>query len=309
MTSPSGEFPSLKLNTGASIPQLGFGTWPSSHADAYTAVITALKTGYRHIDAAAMYGNEAAVGKGIRDSGIPREEIFVTTKLWNTQQRDPASALDESLERLGLDYVDLFLIHWPVPLKPVGGPENLLKYPTPGIKPQIDTEDWSFIKTWELMQTLPKTGKTRAVGVSNFSIKNLEDLLNSSPDVLVPAVNQFEIHPQLPQTELINYCKSKGIVVEAYCPLGSSSSAMLSDPTIAEIADKYHVKPANVLINWGISRGYCVLPKSFTPARIASNKTPVHLSREDTERITKLSETLGVKRYVHPDFEPYPLFE
>ncbi|CDO93720.1 unnamed protein product [Kluyveromyces dobzhanskii CBS 2104] len=307
MSSSSQDFGTLKLNSGGSIPQLGFGTWPSSDADAYAAVLCALKTGYRHIDAAAMYGNEAAVGKGIRDSGVPREEIFVTTKLWNTQQRDAEAGLNDSLERLGLDYVDLYLIHWPAPFKNEGAPEDNLKYPPPS-STKYDA-DWNFCKTWETMEKLPKTGKTKAVGVSNFSVKNIEELLSSRPNVLVPAVNQVEIHPQLPQTELVDFCQSKGIVVEAYCPLGSSTSSLLTDPTIGKIAEKYNTKPANVLINWGVSRGYCVLPKSFTPARIASNMIRVKLSPEDTETITKLSETIGGKRYVLPDFSPFPLFE
>lgn len=173
----------------------------------------------------------------------------------------------------------------------------------------VDLEDWSFVKTWKLMQELPSTGKTKAVGVSNFSIKNIETLLNSGPGVMVPAANQIEIHPQLPQTELVEYCKAKGIVVEAYSPLGSSASTMLSEDAIQKIAAKYDAEPAQLLINWGAARGYCVLPKSANPARIKSNLKFFKLSEEDITEITKISETIGAKRYVLPDFSPFHIFE
>lgn len=309
--STSNESPSLKLNTGASIPVVGLGTWKSPEEDAYNAVVSALQNGYRHIDTAAIYGNEEAVGKGIRDSGVPREEIFVTTKLWGTQQRDPEAALDLSLQRLGLDYVDLYLIHWPVPLNASSITDgNYLTFPrTADGKIDIDIEEWNFIKTWEKMQHLPKSGKTKAIGVSNFSIKNIEALLAANPDFIVPAANQIEIHPQLPQTELIDYCKSKGILIEAYSPLGSSSSTILTDPTIEGLASKYNAEPANILISWGASRGYVVLPKSVNPQRIKTNLKLLDLSTEDLEKINKLTESVGAKRYVAPDFSPFAIFE
>ncbi|CDO95211.1 unnamed protein product [Kluyveromyces dobzhanskii CBS 2104] len=309
--STTNEFPSLKLNTGASIPVIGLGTWKSPDEDAYNAVVSALQNGYRHIDTAAIYGNEEAVGKGIRDSGVARDEIFVTTKLWGTQQRDPEAALDASLKRLGLDYVDLYLIHWPVPLKTASIKDgNYMTFPkTADDKIDVDIEEWNFVKTWEKMQHLPQTGKTRAIGVSNFSVKNIEELLAANPDFIVPAANQIEIHPQLPQTELIDYCKSKGILIEAYSPLGSSSSTILTDPTIEEIASKYNAEPANILINWGAARGYVVLPKSVNPKRVKTNLKLLDLSAEDVAKIDKLTESVGTKRYVSPDFTPFHIFE
>ena len=175
----------LKLNTGASIPVLGFGTWRSVDNNGYHSVIAALKAGYRHIDAAAIYLNEEEVGRAIKDSGVPREEIFITTKLWGTEQRDPEAALNKSLKRLGLDYVDLYLMHWPVPLKTDRVTDgNVLCIPTlEDGTVDIDTKEWNFIKTWELMQELPKTGKTKAVGVSNFSINNIKAVSYTHLDV------------------------------------------------------------------------------------------------------------------------------
>ncbi|KAG0673657.1 NADPH-dependent aldo-keto reductase [Kluyveromyces marxianus] len=303
--------PTLKLNTGASIPQIGLGTWQSPDQEAYNAVVTALKNGYRHIDTAAIYGNEEAVGRGIRDSGVPRKEIFVTTKLWGTQQRNPEAALDDSLKRLGLDYVDLYLIHWPVALKTDSIKDgNVFTFPrTADGKIDVDIEDWDFTKTWEKMQHLPKTGKTKAIGVSNFSIKNIEALFKANPNTIVPAANQVETHPQLDQQELLDYCKSKGILLEAYSPLGSSNSLLLTDPTIKKIAEKHNVEPANILINWGLSRGYVVLPKSVNPERVKNNKKIIDLPAEDIETINSLATKIGSKRYVSPDFTPFKIFE
>lgn len=301
----------LKLNTGDLLPAIGLGTWLSSDEDAYNAVKTAIAAGYRHIDTASIYGNEAAVGRAIRDSGVPREELWVTTKLFSTQQRNPKGALEDSLKRLGLDYVDLYLVHWPVAMKTERITDgNDFTFPLlPNGKRDLDIEDWNFVKTWKLMQKLPESGKSRNVGVSNFSINNLKEILDSDEKLLVPAVNQIEIHPQLPQTELIDFCKSKGIVVEAYSPLGSSSSAMLTHASLLELAKKYDAQPANILINWGISRGYCVLPKSVNADRIKSNFKLLDISDEDLKSVTSLINDVGPKRYVKPDWDPFPMFE
>lgn len=310
MTVTPKAIPSFKLNTGVLIPAIGLGTWKSSEEDAYTAVLSALKAGYKHIDTAAVYHNESAVGRAIKDSGIPRNELFITTKLWSTQHRDPKAALDGSLKRLGLDYVDLYLVHYPVAFKTDNIKDgNPFCFPLlPNGKRDIDIVDWDFVKTWKLVQTLPESGKCRAVGVSNFSINNLKELLNSG-DVVVPAVNQVEIHPQLPQDELVQFCKSNNIVVEAYSPLGSSGSKMLTDETLMSIADKYDAQPAQILINWGISRGYCVLPKSITPKRIEANARIIEISDQDLLKITNIIDSLGPKRYLKPDWSPFPIFE
>lgn len=301
----------VKLNTGAIIPQLGLGTWRSSDEEAYNSVLSAIKLGYRHIDSAAIYGNEEPVGKAIRDSGVPRNELFVTTKLWGTQQRNPEKALDASLKRLGLDYVDLYLIHWPIAFKTDNiKDDDYLTVPTgKDGKADVDVKDWNFVKTWELVQELPATGKAKAVGVSNFSVNNLKELLASPGNKLVPACNQVELHPLLPQDELIEFSKSKGIVIEAYSPLGSNGSPLLKEPVIIEVAKKYGVEPAQVLINWGIQRGYVILPKSVNPKRVESNFKVFDLSKEDVDRIHKISKEQGVKRFVHPDWPSFPIFE
>lgn len=301
----------LKLNTGYTIPQVGLGTWRSKQNEGYDSVIAGIKAGYRHIDSAAIYGNEVEVGKAIRDSGVPREELFVTTKLWCTQQRHPADALNQSLKRLGLDYVDLYIIHWPVPLKTDSIKDgNYMTIPTrPDGKRDLDIEEWSFVKTWELMQELPKTGKVRSVGVSNFSVNNLKELLASPGNKLVPAINQVELHPLLPQEELVDFCKEKGIVVEAYSPLGGSEAPLLHDSLIKETAQSYGVEPAQVIVSWGVQRGLVTLPKSVTPKRIVSNLKTFKLSNEDVQKITGLSKLRGEKRTVHPDWDPFPVFK
>nr|QFR37195.1 aldo-keto reductase [Cyberlindnera americana] len=296
----------IKLNADISIPQLGLGTWQSANNDAYHAVIAALKAGYRHIDTAAIYKNEVQVGKAIKDSGVPRSELFVTTKLWGSQHREPAVALADSLERLGLDYVDLYLIHWPVPLQ--AGDETLVVKMNPDGSRALDLE-WDFVKTWELMQELPKTGKTRAVGVSNFSVNNLKTLLSAETTKVVPAANQCECHPLLPQDELIDFCKSKGIVFEAYSPLGSTSSPLFTNATLKTIADSYGVSIPQVLINWAFKRGYVVLPKSVTESRIIENAKIVDLSSDDFSTINEIVHKEGQQRLIVPDWSPFPTFE
>ncbi|CEP63445.1 uncharacterized protein LALA0_S08e02630g [Lachancea lanzarotensis] len=303
-------FPTLTLNTGAKLPAVGLGTWQSPDQEAYNAVATALKLGYRHIDGAAIYRNEVPVGKAIRDSGIPRSEIFVTTKLWGTQHREPEKALDASLQRLGLDYVDLYLVHWPVALKTNNLKDgDLLTIPVKDDgNRDVDLEGWDYVKTWELVQKLVETGKTKAVGVSNFSINNLKAILKPELKFVVPAANQIEVHPQLPQDELIEFCNAHGIVVEAYCPLGSTTSTLLSDPDLLKIASKYSVEPAQVLINWGVARGYSVLPKSVNPKRIESNFKAIKLSPEDIQAISDLHKKVGTHRYVDPKWGSFEAF-
>lgn len=298
------------LNTGAKIPQLALGTWQATDEECYNSVIYALKAGYRHIDTAALYKNEVPVGRAVRESGIPREEIFVTTKLYETQHRYAKDALDASLEKLGLDYVDLYLMHWPVSqvAEPTEEDPWAAKVTEDG-KKALDP-DWDFVKTWALMQDLLKSGKAKAIGVSNFSINNIEQLLAAETTTIIPAANQCECHPLLPQTELIEYCKSKGIVFEAYCPMGAGNSSLLTNDTIKSIADKYGVSTGEVMLNWAFKRDYVVLPKSSNPSRIVKNGEAFDLKEEDFDKISELSKTLGEFRLVkREDVYPFPIFQ
>lgn len=255
--------PLLKLNTGASIPQLGFGTWqinPSSRAEKATAI--ALETGYRHVDTARVYLNEKGVGKAVRESWLDRKDVFVTTKLWRGD-KNPAKALDKSLKRLGLDYVDLYLMHWP----------------------QDDR-----IEAWKVMEQLHASGKAKAIGVSNFTIKHLTELMGKTS--IVPAVNQVEFHPFLYQKELLEFCNKHKIVVEAYSPL--AHGAKLPDPTIVKIASHYDKSPAQIMIRWAIEHGMVVIPKSKNPERIAQNLDvfDFKIDAKDMEQLNSLNEDL-----------------
>lgn len=236
------------LNTGAKIPAVGLGTWQSEKGQVATAVAHALKSGYRHIDAAFVYGNENEVGQGLKeafDSGIKREDVFVTSKLWCTYHRKPEECLDEGLKRLGLDYVDLYLMHWPVPMNPNGNDPLFPKHPD-GSR-DLDTE-WKHWDTWKEMEKLLKTGKTKAIGVSNYSKRYLEQLLPHC--TVVPAANQIENHPLLPQQEIADFCKEKGILIEAYSPLGSTGSPLFKEEAVTDIAKKHNVGAGTVLISY-----------------------------------------------------------
>lgn len=299
---------SLKLNTGAEIPALGLGTWQSRGDAGYISTKAALEAGYMHVDTAAIYKNEDQVGRAIRESNVPREKLFVTTKLWCTQQREPAKALDESLQKLGLDYVDLYLMHWPVPMDPKACKDgDVLQIPElPSGERAID-KDWDFVRTWEGMEKLLDTGKVRAIGVSNFSISNLETLFAKCK--VVPACNQVEVHPLLPQHELLEFCQKKGIVLEAYSPLGSTNAPILQDELIKELAEKHNVQPAQLVISWHLQRGYVVLPKSSNPDRVASNLQTLRVPDEDMEALNTLSKKRGEMRVVNPKFGDFPLFK
>ncbi|AMD21604.1 HFL252Cp [Eremothecium sinecaudum] len=283
----------IKLNTGAELPVVGLGTWQSTDEDCYKAVLAALKNGYKHIDTAAIYGNEEVIGRAIKDSGIPREELFITTKLWFPGYRNPKEALTKSLERLGLDYVDLYLIHWPATFKEGQDPIHGNAEADPS---------WTHVHTWRMVQKLPETGLTKAVGVSNFTINNLKDILNDPENKVIPAANQVEIHPYLPQEDLFDFCKEKGIVIEAYSPLGSTGSPAAKEPVIVELAEKYGVAPAQVLISWVISRGMVVLPKSQKEERVIANFKVFQLEKSDIERINEVHKKSGTKRFVDPPF-------
>ncbi|QKX62785.1 uncharacterized protein TRUGW13939_09950 [Talaromyces rugulosus] len=275
------------LNNGLAIPALGFGTWKSAPNDAYSSVLEAFKTGYRHIDCAWIYGNESEVGRALKDSGLKREEYFLTTKLWSTYHERVEENLDLSLKQLGVEYLDLYLLHWPVTLNPNGNPPTFPLLPD-GTRDVI--LDHPFTKTWESMERLLATGKVKAIGVSNFDIHNLEVLRRSSK--VVPAVNQVELHPYLQQDRLLEYCKQRGIVLTAYTPLGSNDTPLKEEKIITEIAEKHNCQAAQVLLNWGIQRGYAVLTKSVTPSRISANFQDVSLDAEDMSRIKTLEKGL-----------------
>ena len=246
MADPSGApNPTLTLNDGTSIPVVGLGVWQTPAEDTERAVSAALHAGYRHIDTAAAYGDEAGVGRAVAASGIPREDVYVVTKLWNSEQgyEKTLAAFDASIAQLGLDYLDLYLIHWPTPA------QNL------------------FVDTFKAFAHLRDQGRIRAIGVSNFEPEHLKLLIDATG--IVPAVNQIELHPRLPQAELRETHARYGIATEAWSPLGQGS--MLQDPIITAIAERHGKTPAQVLIRWHIQLGNIVIPKSVNPDRIASN--------------------------------------
>jgi diketogulonate reductase-like aldo/keto reductase len=237
--------PSLTLNDGQNIPQLGLGVFLVSGDQVGPSIRAALAAGYRHIDTAAIYRNESEVGQAIKASGLPRSELFITTKLWNDSHayEKALKACDESLRKLGLDYVDLYLIHWPVPARN------------------------QYVEAWKALIQLQKLGKARSIGVSNFHIPHLERVLGET--TVVPAVNQIELHPRLQQRALREFNARHGILTESWSPL--ARSALLGDPVVKEVAAKHGKTPAQVLLRWHIEHGFIVIPKSVTPARIREN--------------------------------------
>ncbi|KAI9372078.1 NADP-dependent oxidoreductase domain-containing protein [Aspergillus egyptiacus] len=296
-----------KLNTGAEIPALGLGTWQSPPGAVQKAVYHALKSGYRHIDTAYCYQNESEVGAGIAqaisDGLVTRAEIFVTTKLWCTYHTRVQEALDKSLANLGLDYVDLYLVHWPLAMNPDGNHELFPKLPD-GSRDLVRSH--SHLTTWRSMEdvALQHPEKVRAIGVSNYSRRYLEELLPSVR--IVPAVNQIENHPALPQDEIVSLCKEKGILVTAYSPLGSTGGPLFSAAPVVEVARRKGVSEAVVLLSWHLARGSAVLAKSVTPSRIEENMQLVKLEKEDMDLIQKFTDELvatkGFQRYVYPPF-------
>jgi 2,5-diketo-D-gluconate reductase A len=237
--------PLVTLNDGNSIPSVGFGVFKIPPADTERAVTTALQAGYQHIDTAALYDNERGTGRAVADSGIPRDQLYVVTKLWNADQGydSTLAAFDASMDRLGLDYLDLYLIHWPMP--------------------QLN----KFVDTFKAFAHLRDQGRIRSIGVSNFEPEYLKVLIDATG--IVPAVNQVELHPRLPQTKLREVHAQLGIATEAWGPLGQGS--LLAHPTVTAVAERCDRTPAQVLIRWHIQLGNIVIPKSVNPERIASN--------------------------------------
>jgi 2,5-diketo-D-gluconate reductase A len=265
----------LIMNDGNGIPQLGFGVYKVPQDQTVDAVGTALDAGYRHIDTAALYGNEREVGQAVAGSGIPRSELFVTTKVWNDRQGfdETLRAFDESLGKLGLDYVDLYLIHWPVPSRD------------------------RYVDTWHALEELHESGRARSIGVSNFTEQHLDRLIAESDTI--PAVNQVELHPWLPQRELRAYDAHHGILTEAWSPL--ARGRMLGNPTLEQIAQKHGATVAQVVIRWHLDQGIVVIPKSATPERIREN-ADVFGFRLDTDDLAAIAalET-GERTGSHPD--------
>ncbi|MDO5492196.1 MAG: aldo/keto reductase [Nesterenkonia sp.] len=267
----------LPLNSGTSIPQIGYGTYATE--DTATMVAEALGLGYRHLDTAQMYGNEAGVGEGVRRSGVDRSEVFITTKLDNDVHRhdDALESFDRSLRALGTDYVDLFLIHWPLPTR-YGG---------------------DFVSTWRTMLEIAESGRAKAVGVSNFEPEHVEALVRETG--VVPAVNQIEVHPYFANDAVRSCCREHGIVVEAWSPLGRGDE--FDDPTVREVADQLDASPAQVILRWHLQRGDVVIPKSSTRERMRENFDlhSFQLSEEQMSSITALDRGADGRRGAHPD--------
>ena len=268
----------FNLNSGIKIPCVGYGTFRTPAHVAEQAVKEAIETGYRHIDTAAVYGNEEAVGKGIKDSGIKREDLFVTSKLWNTNRgyEQTKKAFQETLDRLQMDYLDLYLIHWPANEKQFG--DDAAK---------INAE------TWRAMEDLYNEGKIRAIGVSNFMPHHIAELMKTAK--VAPAVDQIEVHPGWPHTEEIKYLQAHNILVEAWAPLGGQGAKVLTNPTMIQIADKYQKTPAQVCLRWILQQGILPLPKSVHKERMISNQNifDFELTDEDMRKINLLPNLGG----------------
>jgi 2,5-diketo-D-gluconate reductase A len=271
--------PTIELNDGVRIPQLGFGVFQIKPDETATAVKGALDIGYRHIDTAEMYGNEREVGQGIRDAGLDRADVFITSKLNNGfhEPDDARRAFDQTLEALASDYVDLFLIHWPLPTL-YGG---------------------DFVSTWKVLEEFAKDGRARSIGVSNFQIAHLERL--AAETETVPSVNQIEVHPYFTNEQVRAYGRDHGIVTEAWSPIAQGK--VLGDPVINRIADARGKSPAQVVLRWHIQRGDIVFPKSVTPERIRENFElfDFDLDGADMDAISALDKGEAGRRGPNPD--------
>ncbi|MGW5669787.1 aldo/keto reductase [Micromonospora sp. NPDC003776] len=275
--------PDISLNDGNTIPQLGFGVFQIDPKDTAQAVGKALEVGYRHIDTAEMYGNEAEVGQAVRASGLDRRDVFVTSKLNNGFHRpdDARKAFEQTLQALQFDYLDLFLIHWPLPT----------------------LYDGDFVSTWKVLEEFQRDGRAKSIGVSNFQVAHLERLA-AEADV-VPAVNQIEVHPYFGNAEVRAYGKAHNILTEAWSPIAQGN--VLGDPTVVDIAEQVGRTPAQVVLRWHVQRGDIVFPKSTTPSRIEENCRIFDFELDDAamDRITSLDKGEAGRQGPNPDTFDY----
>lgn len=298
----------LKFKNGDKMPAIGLGTWKSDKGKVGEAVKIALNNGYRHVDCAATYGNEAEIGNAFneifKEGKIKREDVWVTSKLWNDSHRKEhvIPALKQTLKDLQLDYLDLYLMHWPVAFK------HGVSFPSKD-EDYLSLEEVPLIETWNAMIEAKKQGLVKHIGVSNFSSKKLDDLMSKTNEI--PEMNQVELHPFLPQPELLQFCKENNIHCTAYSPLGSGDRSeqmkakdepsLLKEPAIMEVAKKHDVSPAQVLIKWGVDRGTAVIPKSTSKDHIISNLESINLDldEEDHKKIAGIKRNF---RYVNGEF-------
>lgn len=269
--------PSLALNDGKRIPQLGFGTWQLSEQEAEAMVAASIGVGFRLIDTAAIYGNETGVGRGVRAAGVPREELFVTTKVWNDRHGydETLKAAGESLKRLQMDYVDLFLIHWPAPQR------------------------GKFVETWRALVELRNRGLARSIGVSNFNAPHLRAIVEATG--VTPAVNQIELHPWLPQRELREFHRRNGIVTECWSPL--AQGGLLHERRIADLARKLGKTPAQVILAWHLNHGFVPIPKTASKERVRENWAALELHLEPAA--IEAIDGLGDSKRMGPDPEEF----
>jgi 2,5-diketo-D-gluconate reductase A len=272
---PSIDVPQITLNDGRTIPQLGLGVYKVADDEAERVVETALGEGYRHLDTAEFYANERGVGRALQASGVPRDEVFLTTKVWNTAQGydETLRSFDESLVKLGTDHVDLYLIHWPAPKQD------------------------KYVETYRALETIRAEGRALSIGVSNFQVAHLERLM-AETDV-VPAVNQVEAHPWLPQHELRAFDAAHGIMTEAWSPL--ARGRILGDAALGRIGAKHGVTPAQVTIRWHLQQGLVVIPKSVTPSRIRANLDVFGFELDADDLAAVAGIETGERTGSHPD--------
>ncbi|MEW2142451.1 aldo/keto reductase [Micromonospora vinacea] len=275
--------PDISLNDGTTIPQLGFGVFQIEPKDTVAAVTTALEVGYRHIDTAEMYGNEAEVGEAVRVSGLDRSSVYVTSKLNNAFHRpdDARRAFDSTLAALKMDHIDLFLIHWPLPT----------------------LYDGDYVSTWKVLEEFQRDGRARSIGVSNFQVSHLERLADEAS--VVPVVNQIEAHPYFGNDEVRAYGRTHNILTEAWSPIAQGK--VLDDPTVVDIAEQLDRTPAQVVLRWHVQRGDIIFPKSTTPKRIEENTGIFDFELDDAamERITALDKGEAGRQGPNPDTFAY----
>lgn len=295
-----------KLNTGAAIPLVGLGTVPETDDNAFKKAVRAaiVDAGYKHIDTAWYYGTEPALGEELADifetTNIKREDIFITTKVWPCYWNDPEISVNASLKDLKVEYVDLLLQHWPICFKKVEDKDGKrVPVPRDDDGNLLYDESGDYLITYKKLLKLKDEGKAKAIGVSNYTIEMLERIIKETG--IVPATNQVELHPHLPQVDLQKYCKSKGIILEAYSPFGSTGAPNLKVPLVQTLASKYDSTPAEIIVNYLISNGIVALPRSSNVERLKKGYKLVKLSSEDIDQLTKFGEE-NPKRFITDDW-------